>query len=146
MMVGIGVCKMIWLQGSVTSATYIATCLNPSLSVIRGRCRILQHDNAKAHSAQQTAMWLASQNVSTFESVFGVRWPARSPDLSPVETVFSILQYRASKHLPVTVAELMAAWDAEVAALSQELVDAIVGSFAGRLRKCLAANGGTIKP
>ena len=45
------------------------------------------HDNAPGHRAHATRGWLAANNIS----VFGP-WPARSPDMSPIENLWAQLE------------------------------------------------------
>src|SRR5689334_11976564 len=39
----------------------------------------IMHDNAPIHTSESTRRWLRKKNVSVLE------WPARSPDLNPIE-------------------------------------------------------------
>lgn len=46
---------------------------------------IFQQDNASIHVSKQTLDWMKSVDLQVME------WPARSPDLSPIENVWSLL-------------------------------------------------------
>ena len=46
---------------------------------------IFQQDNACPHTARLTAQYLQANNVDVFE------WPSKSPDLSPIEQVWDLL-------------------------------------------------------
>ncbi|GFY16495.1 transposable element Tcb1 transposase [Trichonephila clavipes] len=66
-------------------------------------------------------------------------WPARSPDLNPIEHVLDFLGRRlAARTLPpVTIRELRLALQDEWAAMPQQLIDTLILSMGRRCETCL---------
>ncbi|GFV26176.1 transposable element Tcb2 transposase [Trichonephila clavipes] len=69
-----------------------------------------------------------------------MNWPARSPDLNPIEHVWDFLGRRlAARTLPpVTIRELRVALQDEWAAMPQQLIDTLILSMGRRCETCLA--------
>ncbi|GFV40698.1 transposable element Tcb2 transposase [Trichonephila clavipes] len=64
-------------------------------------------------------------------------WPARSPDLNPIEHV-SCRRLAARTLPPVTIRELRLALQDEWAAMPQQLIDTLILSMGRRCKTCLA--------
>lgn len=94
----------------------------------------LMYDNAPGHSAQYT---LEERGI-----VF-IFWPAYSPDLNPIETLWNKmkiwLQENYGKNFTYDQlrAAVRAAWDAMLESLLQELID----SMSARCQAVIDANG-----
>ncbi|GFW13151.1 15-hydroxyprostaglandin dehydrogenase [Trichonephila clavipes] len=67
-------------------------------------------------------------------------WPARSPDLNPIQHVWDFLGRRlAARTLPpITIRELRLALQDEWAAMPQQLIDTLILSMGRRCETCLA--------
>ncbi|GFX52064.1 transposable element Tc1 transposase [Trichonephila clavipes] len=70
-------------------------------------------------------------------------WPARYPDLNPIEHVWDFLGRRlAARTLPpVTIRELRLALQDEWAAMPQQLIDTLILSMGRCCETCLAVRG-----
>ncbi|GFX38239.1 transposable element Tcb1 transposase [Trichonephila clavipes] len=70
-------------------------------------------------------------------------WPARSPNLNPIEHVWDFLGRRlAARTLPpVTIRELRLALQDEWTAMPQQLIDTLILSMGRRCETCLAVRG-----
>jgi hypothetical protein len=138
--VGVGYRKLVLLPaGGINGDKYRKLCLIPAIAQLRARPHpfLWQQDNARPHVANED--WLESKKVPLLKP----RWPPRSPDLSPIETIWSIVQRKVDAHSCSSHAELQAAWIKEFNGLDQAIIDSTVLSFARRLRNC-AKNRGSV--
>ncbi|GFW55279.1 hypothetical protein TNCV_116651 [Trichonephila clavipes] len=64
-----------------------------------------------------------------------MHWPARSPDINPIEPVWDFLGRRLAARTspPVTIRELRLALQDECAAMPQQLIDTLILSMGRRL-------------
>ena len=76
----------------------------------------LQHDNATSHTARSVRDFLKDRNVSF------LLWPAKSPNLNPIEHVWDLLdrKVRARAIPPRNVRELAGALVEELCNISQQ--------------------------
>ncbi|GFT48960.1 transposable element Tcb2 transposase [Trichonephila clavipes] len=91
-------------------------------------------DNATCHRTVAAEQLLESEDIERMD------WPARSPDLNPIEHVWDFLGRRlAARTLPpVTIRELRLALQDEWAAMPQQLIDTLILSMGRRCETCLA--------
>ena len=70
-------------------------------------------------------------------------WPARSPDLNPIEHIWDIIDRRARpRRNRQTIAELEADLRAEWAALGPSMIANYINSMQARCQAMIRANGG----
>ncbi|GFX04261.1 transposable element Tcb2 transposase [Trichonephila clavipes] len=83
---------------------------------------------------------VAAEQLLESEDIERMDWPARSPDLNPIEHVWDFLGRRlAARTLPpVTIRELRWALQDEWAAMPQQLIDTLILSMGRRCETCLA--------
>ena len=93
-------------------------------------------DNAKVHRANDD--YLKRKNIDC------VQWPARSPDLNPVEMLWAILKRKIADRGPIDSAQLREFVEAEIAKISKETISKLVNTFRRRLRACIKKKGATV--
>ncbi|GFW23736.1 transposable element Tcb2 transposase [Trichonephila clavipes] len=93
--------------------------------------------NAPCHLTVAAEQLLESEDIERMD------WPARSPDLNPIEHVWDFLGRRlAARTLPpITILELRLALQDEWAAIPQQLIDTLILSMDRRCETCLAVRG-----
>ncbi|GFU02990.1 uncharacterized protein TNCV_1260551 [Trichonephila clavipes] len=89
---------------------------------------LFMDDNAQCHRTVAAEMLLESEDIERMD------WPARSPDLNPIEHVWDFLDRRlAARTLPpVTIREFRLALQDEWAAMPQQLIDTLILSMGRR--------------
>ncbi|GFX73462.1 transposable element Tc1 transposase [Trichonephila clavipes] len=94
-------------------------------------------DNAPCHRTVAAEQLLESEDIELMD------WPARSPDLNPIEHVWDFLGRRlAARTLPpLTIRELRLALQDEWAAMPQQLIDTLILSMDRRCETCLVVRG-----
>ncbi|GFS87565.1 transposable element Tcb2 transposase [Trichonephila clavipes] len=95
---------------------------------------LFMDENAPCHRT------VAAEQLLESEDIERMYWPARSPDLNPIEHVWDFLGRRlAARTLPpVTIRELRLALQDEWAAMPQQLIDTLILSIGRRCETCLA--------
>ncbi|GFV70153.1 transposable element Tcb2 transposase [Trichonephila clavipes] len=126
--------------GSVNGARYCNEILLPYVRLFRGAMGLqflFMDDNAPCHRT------VAAEQVLDSEDIERMDWPARSPDLNPIEHVWDFLGRRlaACTLPPVTIRELRLALQDEWAAMPQQLIDTLILSMGRRCETCLALRG-----
>ncbi|GFT72962.1 transposable element Tc3 transposase [Trichonephila clavipes] len=126
--------------GSVNGTRYCNEILLPYVRLFRGAMGLqflFMDDNAPCHRTVADEQLLESEDIERMD------WPARSPDLNPVEHVWDFLGRRLAAHTlpPVTIRELRLALQDEWAAMPQQLIDTLILSMGRRCETCLAVRG-----
>ena len=98
-----------------------------------------QQDNARPHTSKLTSAWIKQANMPFID------WPSNSPDLNPIEHVWSILKTAVRKRLRRegwNVANLIAFAEQEWAKIPQHDIDWIIESMPDRMEGVIEAQGG----
>lgn len=128
------------VQGNVNAVYYRDNILEPivvPMAVRMGQNFVLMDDNAPPHRARIISTFLEEQHIERMP------WPAMSPDLNPIENVWSILDRRIrNRNNPINnVADLTTALREEWTALDQVVIRNCVSSMRRRCVEC-CNNGG----
>ncbi|GFU17568.1 transposable element Tcb2 transposase [Trichonephila clavipes] len=126
--------------GSVNGTRYCNEILLPYVRLFRGAMGLqflFMDDNAPCHRTVAAEQLLESEDIERMD------WPARSPDLNPIEHVWDFLRRRLAALTlpPVTIRELRLALQDEWAVMPQQLIDTIIFSMGRRCETCLAVRG-----
>ncbi|GFS71534.1 transposable element Tcb2 transposase [Trichonephila clavipes] len=115
-------------NGTMTGQRYIDEVLLPHVRLFRGAVGdkfVFMDDNAKCHRT------LAVQDCLDREGIQRLVWPARSPDLNPIENVWDALgrQVAGRNYPPTNKNTLIRAHTEEWDKLPQQLLDNVVQSI-----------------
>lgn len=138
--VGVGVKILVFLpEGGIDTEAYVKKCMSPHAATLSARGRIFQQDGARCHVHAKTLAYQKRKGIKLLED-----WPPRSPDLSPIESIWARCQRSVSENGPSNAEDLRKFWEAEWNRIPQSEIDACVMSFSRRLRAVCAAKGDTI--
>ena len=90
-----------------------------------------QHDGAP-----KATKWLGEQNIDIF-----VAWSGNSPDVNPIDNLWSILKKQVDKQKPKNCDKLQALIMQEWVAISQDLAQKLISSMPGRIAEVLKNKG-----
>ena len=129
------------VNGRLTGVAYRDTILRPlvlpALQAV-GNGALFQDDNAPCHRAAVVNTFLQQQGVVRMD------WPARSPDMNPIEHLWDVLGRRVRAQNPpaATLQDLGQLLQQEWQAIPQATLQHLVQSMRRRCNACFNANGG----
>ena len=137
--------KLVVVDGSINSDKYqdniIESGMIEDMDELRGKGNwIFMQDGARCHTSADSIAWIGSQ------CKYIAKWPANSPDLNPIETLWGSMKKAVSKIKPDTICELKQVVAQVWESWDQEKIDHLVLSFFQRLQLLLMKNGNTIQP
>ncbi len=99
------------------------------------------HDNASPHTAPESLL------EQEHREMIPIVWPACSPDLNPIKTIWFMIKQRikAYENPPTRIQQLRDALAAEWANITHEEILAVVDTMPARCAAVKAANGGPTK-
>jgi transposase len=135
---------LVCYEGRLNSARYISTIRNALPYFIAANFDLkrdiwyFQQDNAPCHSAKATKKWFEDNAIYLLE------WPPSSPDMNPIENIWSIIDQELAK-MPITCTadlkrEIFRIWEELDVSLCERLVD----SLPRRVSSVLRARGKSI--
>ena len=130
---------LIFIDGNLTAIRYRDNVLTPIVLPFVGRYNVtFQQDNARPHVARICMDFLATNHVNVLP------WPAYSPDLSPIEHIWDILdrKVRARDPPPSTIPGLRQALADEWDNIPLATVNRLINSMHRRIRAAIATRGG----
>ena len=139
--IGIGVkTDMVHFNGYVNAQVYMDNALNDQVvPLFQARQNLIfMHDNARPHTAKVTTQHLNNLGIPLLP------WPAKSPDLNPIEHLWDELErrLRARPALPTNLQELRAALEEEWLAIPQERISRLIYSMRSRCEAVIVPRGG----
>ncbi len=128
----------IW-KGTINAERYIQILEQHMLPsrrrLFQGRPCIFQHDNARPHTASITTSWLRRRRIRV------LKWPACSPDLSPIENIWHIIKRKMRQRRPKTVEQLEAYIRQEWDNIPIPKLEQLVSSVPRRLQNVIKRRG-----
>jgi transposase len=126
---------------TITAIKYLSVLKSqlPALQHKIGPDAIFQHDNARVHTAAIVTQWLQHRHTPV------VDWPPCSPDLSPLENLWTDFKRRVWDRSPKTIADLPAAIRGAWKSFTNEEVSHYFSNVEQRLRDVVDSQGGSTK-
>ncbi len=140
----VGKSRIAWIPSRMNSSDYTEI-LDTELVRMLEDCvdenAIFQQDNAPIHVSARSKDWFRDRKIEL------LTWPARSPDLNPIENVWGILARRIYKNGRQfeTVAALKDAIREEWSSLGTEEVKKLIETMPQRIFQVIRNNGGSTK-
>lgn len=143
-MVWAGICygqrtQLHFIAGNLNGQRYRDEILRPIVvPFVERHDVIFQQDNARPHTARICREFLDEQEVQLLD------WPAYSPDMSPIEHLWDVLDQRVRQRVapPENVRQLRAALLEEWDNIPQRTIDNLVTSMRRRCTALSEAGGG----
>ncbi len=138
-----GKTRICFFEGSLNAERYcqmLDEYLYPSISSLANYPQVFQQDNAPCHTARVTKALLKSKGSWVDD------WPARSPDLNPIENLWAILVqevYKGGRQFDSKEAlkrAIMTAWDQ----IPHQTLQDLITSMPNRVFEVLNAKGNSI--
>jgi hypothetical protein len=98
---------------------------------------LFQQDNAPCHKAKKVLKWFEEQQIGLLE------WPARSPDLNPIENIWNLIDLELGKLQITSLAELELALVKLWNNITRTVCVNLVESVPSRIDQCIVLKGGS---
>ena len=130
---------LVFIDGPLTAQRYVDVILRPvGVPFVRQHNVTFQQDNARAHVARLSMAFLQQNNINV------MHWPPYSPDLSPIEHLWDVLdrRFRNRSQPPTMLQTLRLALMQELNAIPKADINRLILSMTRHVRAGLNANGG----
>lgn len=143
----LGTATLCFVSNRMNSEAYtdvLEDALVPYLENLPDDSFIFQQDNASIHASRHTKDWFEARNLPVMV------WPACSPDLNPIENLWSILARRvygpaSQRRVFNSIYDLKARITEEWMRIDQELLQSLCHSMPKRIFEVILKNGAATK-
>lgn len=101
---------------------------------------ILQQDNARPHVAKKVKNWMSSKEINVC-----CDWPPYSPDLNPIENLWSLLDSNVNKRRPKNNEQLIKNLSKTIKNVDIEIIENLILSMPKRIEEVIKLKGGFTK-
>ena len=135
---------LVFCKGTMRTPGYIATlrAALPDIKKTYGEEFTLQQDGAQCHVDPKTSRYLAREKIDFYSCGRSGDYPAQSPDMNPIEHVWSWMKNQLVKMKCETLKELQAELTRLWNSIPQQLIDNLYASMPRRWEEVIANNGG----
>lgn len=137
-----GVTRLYLFTENMTGELYkniLSSTLLPDAKKLLGKRWTLAQDNDKKHTSKIVKAFLQESQVDVLD------WPSGSPDLNPIENLWSIVNEKIMQKPPTSLASLKEKLKKEWNAISKNLLKKLFDSMPARLEAVIKAKGAKTK-